>query len=219
MLTIFLSTIFPQRWTVCFQFFFNLGYMGSDLQKELADVITEFDLCGRFLGDMTPCSGRLSLFKMTLVTQHYLTFGTKSRHTVDLEKFSWPCCCIVRRAWWDLNQSVTENLAVFLSLLGTQLPSVDTNYLSTGLLHTSSGFLVLHGWIHTIAARRPTEFIKHFCKTSKDLRNLYRMTVPSSRTSEFRFCFCPQDEGCYREVCVNQAEKCLHVTRGHIWLQ
>lgn len=27
--------------------------MGSDLQTELADVIMEFDLCGRFLDDMT----------------------------------------------------------------------------------------------------------------------------------------------------------------------
>lgn len=27
--------------------------MGSDLQTELTDVIMEFDLCGRFLGDMT----------------------------------------------------------------------------------------------------------------------------------------------------------------------
>lgn len=109
-----------------------------------------------------------------------------------------------------------ENLVVFVSLLGTQLTSVDTNYLSTGLLHTSSAFLILQGWIHIVAACRPIEFIKHFCKTSEDLRNLYLMTVPLPRTSEFLFCSCPQDEGCYREVCVNQVENCLHVPNDQV---
>lgn len=174
---------------------------------------SKFDLCGRFLGDtiLHALAGWVYLKWQTLVTL-CLTFPTKSRHTVNLENFLWPCCCIVHRAWWDLNRSVMENLVVFVSFLGTQLTSVDTNYLSTGLLHTSSAFLVLQGWIHVVAACRPMEFIKHFCKTSEDLGNLYLMTVPSPRTSEFLFCSCPQDEGCYREVCVNQVESCLHVT-------
>ena len=126
----------------------------------------DFDWCGRFLGDMTlqALAGLVCLKGESLVKVFFdLCYQVQSVYLMLHLYCAQSLVGSFFDPWWN-------SLRVFLSLWSIQPTSVDTGHLSTALLYSASGLLVLQGQIHTIGASGPGEPIKHLLNSSQGLR-------------------------------------------------